>query len=94
MITNAAAAQPTFRLFECGDGLTLWYVTKPGHPPYPAIIKRTMSNGPAGWSAHEDGWSFASNDQQAQFLAWMAQIKELDEQMKAALARATNRVKP
>ena len=80
--------QPTFYLFTCSGGLTLWYFTKPDHPAYPGFIKRVVSSGPAGWSVHEEGKSFAPDDRQAPFLAWMAQIKELDAQMKNAIARS------
>ena len=79
--------QPTFSLFMCRGGLTLWYFTKPNHPAHPGVIKRMIENGAAGWTVREEGTSFAPNDQQAAFRAWLAQIKELDAQMKATIAR-------
>ena len=79
--------QPTFRLFACANGTTLWYFTKPTHPAYPGVIKRVLSCGPAGCAVREEGTSFAPDDRQAPFKTWMAQIRELDAEMKAAIAR-------
>ena len=85
--------QPDFSLFTCGGGLTLWYFTKPNHPAHPGIIKRVVVRGAAGWSVHEEATSFAPDDRQAPFLAWLEQIKRLDAQMEASINRSNGNVR-
>jgi hypothetical protein len=72
-----------FILVSCNDELlTLWYFTKPNHPAHPGVIKRTFVQEVDGWHAHENGYSFATDEAQPAFKAWLAQIVDLDRQMK------------
>jgi hypothetical protein len=76
-------------LVRTGGGFTFYYFTKPGHFAHPGVIKRTVSQRSDGtWIAEENGWSFASDAGQPAFQAWMAEIKQLDQQMADALARS------
>jgi hypothetical protein len=70
-----------FFLFTCDSQMTMWYFTKPNHPAFPGVIKRMITQQKDGaWVANEGGTSFASDDAQPQFKAWLAQIADLDRQ--------------
>lgn len=87
-LDSVVVEYPDFTLVKYDD-LTLYYFTKPNHPAHPGVIKRTITQADDGaWHANEQGWSFASDEAQPAFKAWLAQIVELDRQMKEAIDRA------
>jgi len=69
-----------FFLFTCDSEMTMWYFTKPNHPAFPGVIQRSIKEGKDGVYADEQGTSFASDDDQPKFKAWLAQIQDLDRQ--------------
>jgi hypothetical protein len=72
-----------FFLFTCDSKFTMWYFTKPNHPAFPGVIQRKITQQPDGaWAASEQGTSFASDEAQPLFKAWLAQISDLDRQAK------------
>ena len=73
---------PDFLLVTCKEDLTFWYFTKPNHPAYPGVIQRTIFQENGAWDAQEHGYSFASDSAQPAFKTWLAQIADLDRQMK------------
>ncbi|HEY3146794.1 MAG TPA: hypothetical protein VGJ75_10605 [Dongiaceae bacterium] len=78
-------------LVKCDRGLTLWYFTKPNHPAHPGVIKRTLTQKADGaWIAQEQGSSFAADDAQPAFNAWLAQIQDLDRQMMESIQKQRN----
>jgi len=80
---NPPADYNDFILVKCDGGMTLWYFTKPNHPAYPGVIKRMLQQSPDGsWSVSEEGHSFAPDSAQPAFKAWLAQIQDLDRQMR------------
>lgn len=84
----APADYADFILVSCLPELTLWYFTKPDHPAHPGVIKRTVvqENGDA-WIAREHGYSFASDEAQPAFKRWLAEIVDLDRQMREDIER-------
>jgi hypothetical protein len=78
---------PDFILGECPDKLTFWYFTKPNHPAHPGVIKRWAYKTGDGWHVQEHGWSFAPDSKQEAFKDWLAQIHDLDRQMKDYIAK-------
>jgi hypothetical protein len=62
--------------------LTLWYFTKPNHPAHPGVIRRTGIQKNGAWVMREHGYSFASDEAQPAFKRWLAEIADLDRQMK------------
>ena len=84
-----------FVLFTCEKEMTMWYFTKPNHPAHPGVIRRTISQQPDGsWAAQEEGHSFASDAAQPAFKAWLAQIADLDRQMRDSIAAQQAQVRP
>jgi len=85
-VTGEAGCAPQdyadFILVTCKAELTLWYFTKPNHPAYPGVIKRMIEEKNGAFFAHEEGYSFAPDSAQAAFKAWLAQIADLDRQMR------------
>jgi hypothetical protein len=79
--------QGNFILVSCGSTMTYWYFTKPSHPAHPGVIRRWLTQENGAWSVHEDGNSFAPDAAQPAFKAWLAQIVDLDRQMKEEIAR-------
>ena len=74
-----------FILVSCDGETTLWYFTKPNHPAHPAFVRRIMQHGlGSGWTAHQDGKSFARASGQPAFHAWYA---DLDRQLRDELKR-------
>lgn len=83
---------PTVTMFICKDILTNWYFTQPAHPAYPGFIKRTIYQGETGaWYAKEEGTSFASDEAQPAFKAWLKEFEELDRQMGEAMKLESGR---
>jgi hypothetical protein len=82
------AGYADFILVPCLAELTLWYFTKPNHPAHPGVIKRTVvqENGGA-WIAREHGYSFAPDEAQPAFKHWLAEIADLDRQMREDIER-------
>ncbi len=78
---------PDFTMVVCDGGRTYYYFTKPNHPAFPGVIKRTMIQKDGAWSVREDGHSYASDAAQPAFKAWLTQFQELDRQMNEAIAR-------
>jgi hypothetical protein len=78
---------PDFILGECPDKLTFWYFTKPSHPAHPGVIKRWAYKAQDGWHIQEHGLSFAPDSKQQAFKDWLAQIHDLDRQMKDYIAK-------
>ena len=74
-------------IFTCDKDQSLWYVTKPGHPAHPGVIKRyVVQDAQGAVSIAERGWSFASDASQPAFKTFLAQIQALDAQMKDVIA--------
>jgi len=67
--------------------LTLWYFTKPNHPAHPGVIKRIIVQENGVWNGYEYGYSFAPNEAQPAFKNWLAQIADLDRQMREAIIK-------
>lgn len=86
----APASYPDFILVTCKAELTLWYFTKPNHPAHPGVIKRTITQKDGAFFAEEEGTSFASDAAQPAFRAWLAQIRDLDRQMREYQQQKTN----
>ena len=77
-----------FVLFSCDKEMTFWYFTKPNHPAHPGVIKRAIIQQPDGsWVGQENGSSFASDAAQPAFKAWLAQIADLDRQLREAIEK-------
>jgi hypothetical protein len=77
-----------FVLFSCKKELTFWYFTKSNHPAHPGVVKRALIQQPDGsWVGQENGSSFASDSAQPAFKAWLAQIADLDRQLRKALEK-------
>jgi hypothetical protein len=83
----APADYADFTLVTCRKELTLWYFTKPNHPAHPGVIKRIVVQENGVWNAYERGYSFASDDAQPAFERWLAEIVDLDRQMKEDIER-------
>jgi hypothetical protein len=81
------ADYPDLVVVTCREELTLWYFTKPGHPAHPGVIKRTIVLENGVWNAYEHGYSFASDEAQPAFKRWLAEIVDLDRQMREALEK-------
>jgi hypothetical protein len=77
-----------FVLVNCNAQLTLWYFTKPNHPAHPGVVKRQIYQEKDGtWLAREEGRSFASDAAQPAFKTWLAQIADLDRQMREEIGK-------
>jgi hypothetical protein len=85
---------PDFILVTCEKSMTLWYFTQPNHPAHPGVIKRSVEKKGDGVYVHEDGQSFASDDKQPAFKAWMAQIADLDRKAREDLQRRSGQSAP
>jgi hypothetical protein len=60
----------------CPSAFTLWYLTRPGHPAYPAILKRTMVRGAAGLHADVTGTHYGGDA--TAYRTWLAEVRGLD----------------
>ena len=77
-----------FVLFYCEATLTYWYFTKPNHPAHPGVIKRSLVQQPDGsWVANENGSSLGPDSTQPAFKAWLAQVSDLDRQMREEIEK-------
>jgi hypothetical protein len=74
-------------LVQCKGELTIWYFTRPNHAAHPGVIKREITTKNGDWFASEQGWSFGPDSAQPAFQKLLAQIADLDRQMKEAIAR-------
>jgi hypothetical protein len=84
-----------FTLVWCESSLTYWYFTKPNHPAHPGVIRRILAQEPDGsWVAHEEGSSFGPDSTQPAFKAWLAQIADLDRQMREQIERQQSAPSP
>jgi hypothetical protein len=80
---------PDFVLVDCPQQLTLWYFTKANHPAHPGVIKRQLSQEPDGSVVSRlSGSSYGSDQDQPKFKAWLAQIQQLDVQLRQDFERA------
>jgi hypothetical protein len=80
--------QADFILVRCEGEMTYWYFTKPNHPAHPGVIERVLTQEPDGsWVAKEHGQSFAPDSAQPAFKAWLAQIADLDRQMREEIEK-------
>jgi hypothetical protein len=79
-----------FTLMTCQSEMTLWYFTKPNHPAHPGVIKRAIKQGHGGVYVDEEGTSFVPDTGQPAFKAWLAQIQELDRQVRDELHNHQN----
>ena len=85
---------PDFTMVVCDRGLTHYYFTKPNHPAFPGVIKRSLTRRGGSWFVREEGHSYASVAAQPAFSAWLAQFDELDRQMKGDIARRRSDAPP
>ena len=76
-----------FVLVTCESQFTFWYFTKPNHVAHPGVIKRVLYEENGTWLAREEGHSFASDAAQPAFKAWLAQIADLDRQMREEIGK-------
>jgi hypothetical protein len=89
------ADYPDLIVVTCKARLTLWYFTKPNHPAHPGVIQRVITQQADGtWVAHEYGSSFGPESAQPAFKAWLAQIADLDRQMREAIERQRGTTAP
>lgn len=81
-----------FVLVACERRLTVWYFSKPNHRAHPGVIERKLVRMPNGaWHSVIQGRSFGPDSLQPAFKAWLAEIEELDRQMKEAIEREYRR---
>jgi hypothetical protein len=79
--------QSDFILATCEGGLELWYFTRPNNPAHPGVVQRKAVKQGSVWQMQEEGWSFGSDAARPAFEAWLAQIVDLDRQMKEELEK-------
>jgi hypothetical protein len=86
---------PDLVLVTCKARLMLWYFTKPNHPAHPGVIQRIITQQADGtWVAQEHGSSFGPESAQPAFKAWLAQIADLDRQMRESIKRQDGTTAP
>jgi hypothetical protein len=75
-----------FVLVTCNADLSFWYFTKTNHPAHPGVIKRMIRQRTDGsWISELQGSSYAPDAAQPAFKAWLAQIEDLDRQMRESI---------
>ena len=63
---------------DCYGGWETWYATDAEHPVHPAIIKRTLKNGPHGVEMIYQTWTFEPEPDPDDLKRWENDIKALD----------------
>jgi hypothetical protein len=83
----APADHADFILMTCSKEKSLWYFSKPNHPAHPGVLQRAVVQKGNDFYIETKGWSFGGAEAQPAFQRWLAQMKELDEQVRKSLQK-------